>query len=59
LHVCTAPDGPSGVTVRPDVATASSYRGERIYSGGERWEEVDTHAGARVTVLLAGEAPRS
>jgi hypothetical protein len=59
LRACTAADGPNGVEVRPETTTASSYRGERIYSGSERWREIDTRAGARVTVLLAGAGSRS
>jgi hypothetical protein len=56
LHACAVPDGPSGVAVRPVDATSSTYRGERIYSGTERWRELDLRAGARVTVVLSREA---
>jgi hypothetical protein len=53
LHACAVPDGPSGLTVRPGAATGSSYSGVRIYSGTERWGELDLRTGARVTVLLS------
>jgi hypothetical protein len=39
------------------TTVGTSYQGERIYSAGERWSELDRRTGYRVLVLLSREMP--